>query len=118
MDNLPIKTMDFGRVVSNRKLKGSGLVAGDLVMVYSLSAVQAKKADPYLQRIYVTVLKVNDDGSLPGTIGQERQGILMDPRSLEKVDEETQKQLYTTFTHQVQQSTGDRRQQADNETTD
>lgn len=111
--DLPIKTMDFGRVSSNRKLRGSGLSAGDLVMVYAIGVAPAKKNDPYLQRVYVTVLKVDDDGTLPGVIGQERAGITLDPRNLTKVEENEQKELYANFTHQVNQHAEEKKRLAE-----
>lgn len=83
-----IKSMDYCRVVSDKKLKGSGLVRGDVVLVVGTKQVPATRKDPYLLRTIVAVGKVVDD--LP-QISVADNKYLVDPRSLEKVSEEDQK---------------------------
>lgn len=85
-----LSPMDYGRVVSGKKLKGSGLVNGDLVMVMGAKQVPASSKDPYVTRTLFTVVKMVDN--LPAIPKQENDYVayLIDPRSLEKVvgDEE------------------------------
>lgn len=87
-----IKPMDFCRVVSSKKLKGSGLSMGDIVMVAGTSQVPATHKDPYLMRTLMTVLVV--EGGLP-IIPSEENGkvaLMVDPRSLEKVSDSVQQE--------------------------
>lgn len=83
--------MDYGRVVSAKKIKGSGLSMGETVMVLGTKTVPASSKDPYITRTLVTVVKLVDD--LPAIPKQDNDysAYLIDPRSLEKVvgDEET-----------------------------
>jgi hypothetical protein len=96
-----INVMDYGVVVSKKKLKETGaevgnyLSPGDLVLVAAKEFVPFSAADPYLQRMYVSVIKVVDgEHQLPN----EKNDYLVfkiDPRSLEKVtDEETISNLH------------------------
>ena len=83
-----IKAMDYTRVVSDKKLKGSGLVRGDVLLVVGTKQVPAKRADPYLHRTLFWVARVVD--GLP-LVSNEDSKFLVDPRSLEKVSDDEQK---------------------------
>ena len=89
----PIKTMDFCTVVNRRKMKGSGLDLGTTVLVVSTKPLPEKKSDPYLQRIYVVVVRVTKDGDvLIPKEDNEYRSYIVDPRNLEKLsDEDTAK---------------------------
>ncbi|MCA9380669.1 hypothetical protein KC678_00195 [Candidatus Dojkabacteria bacterium] len=83
--------MDYCWVVSDKKMKGSGLKKGDLVLVTGTKVAPISKIDPYLQRIFViTVLVKDGEIRLPKSDNHYR-AYLVDPRNLEKVDEDTQK---------------------------
>lgn len=76
---------DFCVVASNRKLKGSGLVAGDVVMVAAHRVAPHSKKDPYLQRIYVVVMLFKDDKlQVPGE-NNNYTAWVVDPRNLQKL---------------------------------
>lgn len=85
-----IKSMDYCRVVSDKKLKGSGLVRGDVVLVVGTGQVPASAKDPYLLRTLCVVARVVDD--LP-QLGDGSEKLMVDPRSLEKVSEKEGKRL-------------------------
>lgn len=88
-----IKSMDFCRIVSDKKVKGSGLRMGDLVLVTGTSLVPASKKDPYLQRTLTTVIKVKGDQLLMPKQNNDEMAYLLDPRSLEKVNDKDQETL-------------------------
>lgn len=83
-----IGSMDFCRVVSAKKLKGSGLSMGDVVMVLGTKYVPASAKDPYLSRMLVTVTRLVDDLPIIPKKGDDEYVWIVDPRSLEKVNEE------------------------------
>lgn len=84
----PVKPLDFCRVVGRKKLKGSGVELGETVYVVSLKPAPEKKSDPYLQRIYVLVLKVTPEGEvLVPKDNNDFKAILMDPRNLEVLED-------------------------------
>jgi len=85
--------MDFCRIVSDKKVKGSGLRMGDLVLVTGTSLVPASKKDPYLQRTLTTVIKVKGDQLLMPKQNNDEMAYLLDPRSLEKVNDKDQETL-------------------------
>lgn len=74
-----VKVMDLATVVSDRKLKGSGLSRGDVVVVVGTEMVPATKRDLYLQRVLINVAKFEDHKIL------EDQIYKIDPRSVEKI---------------------------------
>ena len=82
-----IKVMDFCRVVSDKKLKGSGLVRGDIVVVAGVDNVPASRQDPYLLRTVVRVLRVVDGEIQYPKEGNENKIYLIDPRSVEIIDD-------------------------------
>ena len=104
-----IQTMDYCWVVSDKKLKDSGLTKGDMVLVTGTKVVPASRKDLYLQRVLVVVVLVKDDKVLLPNEENEHKAYLVDPRNLEKVDEEVskcveenlKKQYQTTTHHQV-----------------
>lgn len=84
---------DYCLVVSDKKLKGSGLKRGDLVYVGAVKPAPASKKDPYLQRIFAVVF-LSDVGivRIPKE-NNDYKAYLVDPRSLEKLPEEEQEVL-------------------------
>ncbi len=107
----PIKPMDFCTVISN-KLTEHGLERGDEVLVATSRALPAKKSDPYLQRVYVLCNKIVDGNVLIPKEGDEvAKNYLLDPRSLEKVNEERGLELLTAlnaqFGHVEEKTDGD-----------
>ena len=98
-ENMMIKSMDFARVVSDKKLKGSGLVRGDMVMVVGTKQVPAKRSDPYLMRTVMFVAKMENDLPL---VSAEDTKFLVDPRSLEKVSDEEASRLNTILEDKYQ----------------
>jgi len=84
-----IKPMDYCWVISDKKMKGSGLYRSDMVMVTGVKPVPASKKDLYLQRLLVIVVKVDDEKVLIPSQDNDYRAYLVDPRNLEKVDEET-----------------------------
>ena len=84
-------TVQFARVVSDKKLKDAELKRGDLVMVMGFVTVPISKSDPYIFRKYV-VVAVHKDGVLqiPDDDNDYRSRVV-DPRSLEPVSDEEQK---------------------------
>lgn len=88
-----INTMDFARVISAKKMKDTGLERGSLVLVMGTKQVPAKITDPYLLRILTVVAKVEgEEVQIPGE-GNEYRAFLVDPRNLERVDEDEQEKL-------------------------
>ena len=83
-----IETMSYAFVVSDKKLKGSGLSRGDIVMVTGTKMVPASRHDPYLMREIVVAIYVEPNGNhhVPGE-SNEYKAYLIDPRSLAQVDE-------------------------------
>lgn len=89
----PIKALDYAFVVNDKKMKGSGLVRGDLLMVTATKVAPVKKSDPYLQRVYVLAIKVVDgEHQVPGE-GNDYLQYMVDPRNLEKANEKTAKDM-------------------------
>lgn len=95
-----IKSMDYATVVSDKKLKDSGLVRGDMVLVMGTKQVPATKKDPYLFRTLVTVVKVLY--GLPQIPRNDNDYVayLVDPRSLEKISEEEANKYRDMLTEQ------------------
>ena len=79
-----LQVMDLARVVSDRKLKGSGLNRGDVVVVVGTRQVPASAKDLYLHRVLTNVALVRDKEILKDSM------YLVDPRSLEKISDETE----------------------------
>ena len=93
----PIGNMDYATVVSDKKMKGSGLYRGDMVMVTGIKQAPEKRSDPYLTRTYVMVIKVvGDEHQLPNE-KNDYQIYLVDPRNLEKVSEDEANRLRNTL---------------------
>lgn len=91
--------MDFAIVVNDKKMKGSGLSRGDMVMITGLKPAPVKKSDPYLQRIFVVSVKVDEGKPLVPKDGNDYKAYLIDPRNLEKLPEDKQEQLKEDLKH-------------------
>lgn len=89
-----IKPMMYCHVVSDKNMQGSGLHNGQILLVTGTKVAPIKQNDPYLQRIFVTAVKVDKDGThhLPGE-DSDAAIYVVDPRNLEPVNELTQKEL-------------------------
>lgn len=85
-----IGTNDFCIVVSDKKLKNSGLKRGDVVMVAGVKPAPIKKSDPYLQRIFVVGLRFDGDNLQVPKEDNDFLAYLIDPRNLEKLPDEEQ----------------------------
>ncbi len=84
-----IEPFTFAKVIS--RIKGSGLEVGETVFVSSARNLPEKRSDPYLFRVYVYVLKLEDGlVLLPGSDNDHAQYIV-DPRKLSPLDEEEAK---------------------------
>lgn len=82
-----IRVWDVCRVVSRKKTDQSGLVVGETVLVSSIKPVPIKRGDPYIQRIYVLVMRVTKQGIQIPAEGNEYRSYLVDPRALEVLPE-------------------------------
>lgn len=91
--NQEITTMRFATVVSDKKLKGSGLSRGDEVWIMSTKDVAFTKKDPYLKRTLMIVAKVEQNVPLIPSDKNEYEAIVVDPRSLQLVSDEREAQL-------------------------
>lgn len=89
----PIKPMDFAIVINRKKMTDSGLEVGDQVLVAGIKPAPAKRSDPYLQRLYVFVIKIEGDKLLLPKGDNDYKAILVDPRHLEKIEGEELKRL-------------------------
>lgn len=89
-----LQANDFCTVSSNRKLKGSGLQTGDIVMVATHKVAPVSAKDPYLQRVYVVVLLFKEDKLLVPNETNEYKAFLVDPRNLTKLSADQQKEFY------------------------
>ena len=95
----------YAQAVSRKGLKGSGIGVGDYVYVTDLKPVPILKDDPYLQRIYALVIKVNKDTGvheIPDTRVDEGSNdykiYLVDPRALELLNEEESNRMRERLT--------------------
>lgn len=84
----PLYAMDYAIVVEDKKMKGSGLVRGDILMVSSTKVTPVKKSDPYLQRVYVLCIRVVGDEHQVPTQDNDYKVYLVDPRNLTKITDE------------------------------
>jgi len=92
-----LKVMKIARVVSDKRLKGSGLSKGDEVMVIATKDVAFKKDDPYLKRTLMVVCRVVGGEVRVPKDGTEDKAIVVDPRSLELVSQERETELLAAF---------------------
>lgn len=81
---------DFVKV-STDDLETDGYARGTLFFVANMQALPITEEDPYLQRLFACVHKVEQNWSLNTTMIA-----LVDPKNLEKVDDET-KELYISM---------------------
>lgn len=86
--------MSYVQVVSDKKLKGSGLERGDILLVTGTKLVPASRQDPYLMReILVTVyVEPNGNHHIPNS-KSDYQAYLIDPRSVTKLNAELSAEL-------------------------
>ena len=75
----------FARVVSDKKLKGSGLSRGDEVFIMATKDVSFKKGDPYLLRRLMVVARIEGDKVLIPDHTTDHKAIIVDPRTLETI---------------------------------
>ena len=83
----PIQEHDFVKVV-NPELKKEGLNVGDVLFVAGVVALPVDEDDPYLQRVYISVIDQDE-----GIIINEGKVRVADPRSFEFVGDEEQERL-------------------------
>ncbi len=102
-----IETMDYATIISAKRMKGSGLSAGQEVMVVGTRMLPQKRSDPYLLRLYVIVVLLDDATKFPLIPNgvNEHKSWLVDPRNLEKFPLEKQ-QLYQKMAEKVNDTTG------------
>lgn len=92
MNNL-LSVNDFAVITSAKKMKGSGLNNGDVVMVSALKVAPVSAKDPYLQRVYVIALKFENMQLLIPNDTNEAKAYLIDPRNIERLPDEEQSVL-------------------------
>lgn len=88
MTTTPIKSMDFCLACSNKGLKKSGINSGDVLLVVGVKPAPAKRSDPYLQRIYVVVVKVVEGIVQIPKEDNEYKAIVVDPRNLTLIEDQ------------------------------
>lgn len=89
-NRLPIDKNDFCVVSTRKKIAGSTLSLGDVVLVIAMQMAQAKASDPYLRRVYALIVKVEDGVVLIPKDENEYKAILMDPKNLTRLSDEDQ----------------------------
>lgn len=88
-----LHSMDFAYVVKSKEMKDTDLTRGEIVMVMGDRMVPASSNDPYLLRKLVVLAKVvNGVPQIPND-NNEFRAYLADPRNLEKVEDDLQKEL-------------------------
>lgn len=99
-ERLPVDKNDFCVVSTRKKISGSTLSVGDIVMVISMQMAQEKASDPYLRRIYALVVKVEDGKVLVPKDENEYKAILMNPKNLTRLSDEDQEKYNTLLRKQ------------------
>lgn len=91
---IPVNSFVF--LVSRKNLKGSNLSVGEELMIISYTKTPAKRNDPYLERLWAVVVKLNEKG-LPILPSQDKEdnahSYIVDPRHLQIVSKERGKEL-------------------------
>ena len=95
-----IRAGTYCSVSSRKGLKGSTLEAGDYVYVTDLRVAPVKKDDPYLQRVFVMVVKVDSttgyheipDNKM-GENSNEHKIYMVDPRKLSVLPDDEAKRM-------------------------
>lgn len=79
-----IQVNDYVFVTSAKKLKGSGLDRGSVLMVVGTRGVPASARDPYLTRELIVAVRVDADGThyIPKN-ENDYKAYLIDPRNVE-----------------------------------
>lgn len=85
-----IQINEFGLIVSDKKLKGSGLRRGDVVYVAALKPAPMSRKDPYVQRIFALVLKAVNGVPLVPKDDNDYRAYMIDPNNLEILPDEEQ----------------------------
>lgn len=86
---------DFVRIVVDT-LSEHGLNNGDIVFVTGSKALPVSQEDPYTQRIKLFVQPMEGDNII------NDKGIFMiDPKSVERIDDDENKRLYEVATHRL-----------------
>lgn len=93
-----INPMDYAIVLNSKKVRGSGLSPGQEVMIISTKVLPEKRSDPYLQRVYVVAVLLDENGLplIPNSSKKEdngHRGYLLDPRNLQKIEGERKTHL-------------------------
>lgn len=87
-----IQPMDYVFIVNDKKLKGSGLNRGDIMLVTGTKQVPASSKDEYLSRDILVTIKVDSNGThLIPKEGSEDKAYLVDPRNVERLDDKSSK---------------------------
>ena len=89
-----IKVNDFAVVVSDKKMKGSGLSRGTVLYIASEKTEQIHMNDPYLLRTFVLGMKVVDGKVQIPNEKNDYLSYLVDPRNLERISGDQEKELY------------------------
>ena len=82
--------MDFCVASSRKGLRESGINLGDVVLVTGTKIAPEKRSDPYLQRVYVLVMKMVDNVLQVPKDDNDYKVVLVDPRHLTKLNDEKQ----------------------------
>lgn len=88
-----LKSADYAKIVSAKKIKGSGLTVGETVLIVAQQTVPVKKSDPYVFRVLFTVVKLEDGMPLLPADDNDHMAYMVDPRSLEWVGKDKQIEL-------------------------
>lgn len=97
-----LKPWHFARVVSDKKLKGSGLSRGDEVFIMSTKDVAFKRNDPYLLRRLMIVATIVGGKVIIPSDKNEAMAVVVDPRSLEYVGKERNEELLRLLKEQYE----------------
>lgn len=95
-----IEAYDYCTVVSDKKLRKFGLSRGDEVMIVGTKPTVVSADDPYTKRDYMVVVIVKDGLVQLPKEGNEYRSYLLDPKSLEKVNDERRRELHEALEKQ------------------
>ena len=96
-----INTWDYVRIVSDKKLKGSGLTRGMTLLVAGTQLVPASKKDPHLYRLILKTMVVDGLTVLTPKEDNSNAIYLVDPRSVDKIVGEEEATLKTALEMQM-----------------
>lgn len=95
----PVSELGFTSVVSN-KLREFGIKSGDEVMVLSYKTAPASADDPYLERKYALVVRVEGGEVMLPSDNNDYRAYLVDPRNFESLSDERVKTLNSDLRRQ------------------